>query len=68
VYICETVFNFVGFLINPADKEIALLPNLLKKTLAPHFLQNPLLAFVEETNHLSVFLDVYVIFSSKTEV
>jgi len=48
--------------------DIALLPSLLKKTLAPHFLQKPLFAFAEETNHLRVLFDLYEIFSSKTDV
>ena len=49
---------FNGFLNNPADIWIALLPNLLKKTLEPHVLQKPLFALVEEINHLRVFLDL----------
>tara|TARA_Y100000741_G_scaffold194057_1_gene147586 strand:- start:431 stop:625 length:195 start_codon:yes stop_codon:yes gene_type:complete len=58
----------VGFFIIPADKDIALLPDLLKNILAPHLLQNPLLAFEEELNHLSVFFDLKTIFSSKIDV
>ena len=58
MYIWEAVFNFVGFLKSPADIEIALLPSLLKNTLAPHFLQKPLLALVEEENHLRVLFDL----------
>jgi hypothetical protein len=48
----------VGFLKSPADIDIDLLPSLLKNTLAPHFLQKPLLALVEEENHLRVFFDL----------
>jgi len=62
------VFNFVGFLNNPADIETDLLPNLLKKILAPHLLQKPLLALEDDLNHLRFFFDLKTIFSSKTDV
>ena len=48
------VFNFVGLLNIPAEIEIASFPKNLKKILAPHFLQNPLLAFFEDLNHFNV--------------
>ena len=48
------VFNFVGLLNIPAEIEIVSFPKNLKKILAPHFLQNPLLAFLEDLNHFNV--------------
>ena len=68
IKICEIVFNPVGLFNKPADKEIALLPNLLKKILEPQFLQKPLEAFFEDLNHLRVFFDLKIIFSSKIDV
>ena len=58
MYILEDVFNFVGFFKSHAEIDIALLPSFLKNTLAPHFLQKPLLALVEEENHLRVLFDL----------
>ena len=42
------VFNLLGFLNKPADIETALLPDFLKKMLAPQLLQKPLFALVDE--------------------
>jgi len=49
------VFSLVGPLNIPAAIEILLLPMRLKNKLAPHFLQNPLLAPFEDLNHFNVF-------------
>jgi hypothetical protein len=46
----------VSFLIN------------LKKILAPHLLQKPLFAFLDDLNHLSVFLEINFKFFSKALV
>tara|TARA_B110000263_G_scaffold21115_1_gene16597 strand:+ start:3924 stop:4064 length:141 start_codon:yes stop_codon:yes gene_type:complete len=45
---CDEVTNPVGFFNMPADNETALLPRVLKKILAPHSLQKPLLALTED--------------------
>ena len=47
----------------PADIEVVFDLLNLKKILAPHLLQNPLLALFEDTNHLRVFLFINFISS-----
>jgi hypothetical protein len=52
----------VGSSIIPAAIEIFLAPITLKNTLAPHLLQKPLLALLEDLNHFNVLFLVNLIF------
>jgi len=54
--------------INPAEIDIVSFLINLKKILAPHLLQKPLFAFLEDLNHLSVFLEINFKFFSKALV
>ena len=46
----------------PAAIEIFLVPITLKNILAPHLLQKPLLALLEDLNHFNVLFLVNLIF------
>ena len=50
------VLSLVGLSNIPAAIDIVSEFSNLKKILAPHLLQKPLFAFLEDLNHLKVFL------------